>query len=280
MKKIFCLALVLIMCVALAVPAFATEVDFVPSITAKPAPDVDDPSGEVNIVVKDTEDNIVHTSDIQNLLITAVANVINDTDTGISEEAAELLQQVYNELVEEGANLTEKMPELAELCEELILDIDTFVVTDLFDVTILSDELMEYLNVEGNTVELTFDANVAADYTVAVLVYKENEWQLVANAVNNGDGTITCTFEHFCPVAVLAAPPAVVVEVEEAPEAAAPEAPAEEEAPVPEAPAENTPVAAPEGAKGGTNLWWIALIVIAVAVVAVVAGKKNKSKAK
>jgi hypothetical protein len=32
------------------------------------------------------------------------------------------------------------------------------------------------------------------------MTYKNNEWNPVVSTVNNGDGTVTCTFEHLCPV--------------------------------------------------------------------------------
>ena len=40
MKKIICFVVVLVMCLSLAAPAFATENGFVPSITYKPEPEI------------------------------------------------------------------------------------------------------------------------------------------------------------------------------------------------------------------------------------------------
>ena len=37
--------------------------------------------------------------------------------------------------------------------------------------------------------------------TIHVMSYKNNAWNPIAKVVNNGDGTITCTFDHLCPVA-------------------------------------------------------------------------------
>ena len=40
-----------------------------------------------------------------------------------------------------------------------------------------------------------------ADTEVVVLVYRDGEWKPIKSVVNNGDGTLTCEFDYFCPVA-------------------------------------------------------------------------------
>ena len=51
--------------------------------------------------------------------------------------------------------------------------------------------------------QLTFDLGVAPDVDVYVMSYDEQtkEWEPIVKTVNNGDGTVTCTFEHLCAIA-------------------------------------------------------------------------------
>ena len=56
MKKIVCLLTVLLLCMSLVVPVFATETGFVPSITYKPYPEIvpvpDAPEDTIGVVQK------------------------------------------------------------------------------------------------------------------------------------------------------------------------------------------------------------------------------------
>ena len=56
---------------------------------------------------------------------------------------------------------------------------------------------------------LTFDLDIEANKEVCVMTYKNSEWAPIKKVVNNGDGTVTCTFEHLCPVAISVANTAV-----------------------------------------------------------------------
>ena len=269
MKRWMSILTALLICLSLAVPAFAAEVDYVPSITAKPAPELDgtgaDADGLPVIEVKDENKEVVHTSPVQHLFITSVAEVMGDDPVAISEEKVEALKEAYTVLDDPDLNIFELVPELAEIVEAGVKEM---VVMDLFDVTIVNEELEQHLNKDGHTIELTFDVNVPADQAVYVMVFKENKWQLIESAVNNGDGTVTCVFEHFCPVAILTVPPVVAEETEPATEAAAePEAPAQTQPQTP---------AVQEEAPAGSFPWWIILIVIVVAVLIPVLKSKKK----
>ena len=58
------------------------------------------------------------------------------------------------------------------------------------------------LEPEGVVLELTFDLGVVADAEIFVQTYDEaaNEWSPIVSVVNNGDGTVTCVFEHLCAI--------------------------------------------------------------------------------
>ena len=281
---------VFVLCFTLAVPAFASSVGFVPSITAKPAPEVvvggenltldgtdaDDIADMPVIEVKNENQEVVYQAPVVDLVVTAVSQVqADDSSLVISEEAAEILKEAYEQLNDEDFRLAEKIPEQIEQLKDMGLDeenVNAAVVTALFDVTVLTEELETYLAEEGHTVDLTFKADVPAGHTVVVMVYKESKWQLIENVAVNGDGTITCTFAHFCPVAILTVPMAVEAAEEtvaaEAATEAAPEA-------APEAAADAT--VQPAEDNGGFAWWWIVLVAV-VAVAGVVLKSKGSKK--
>ena len=80
------------------------------------------------------------------------------------------------------------------------LDSSAMVIRDLFDVTFLCEDHPEMLAPKGVVFKIIFDLGVAADTDVYVQSYKNGEWNPIVDVVNNGDGTLTCTFEDFCPV--------------------------------------------------------------------------------
>lgn len=290
MRKVISMITVFVLCFTLAVPAFASSVGFVPSITAKPAPELVvggenltlDGTGADDIVdmpvieVKNENQEVVYEAPVVDLVVTAVSQVqADDSSLVISEEAAEILKEAYEQLNDEDFRLAEKIPEQIEQLKDMGLDeenVNAAVVTALFDVTVLTEELETYLAEEGHTVDLTFKADVPAGHTVVVMVYKESKWQLIENVAVNGDGTITCTFAHFCPVAILTVPMAVEAAEEtvaaEAATEAAPEA-------APEAAADAT--VQPAEDNGGFAWWWIVLVAV-VAVAGVVLKSKGSKK--
>ena len=290
MRKVISMITVFVLCFTLAVPAFASSVGFVPSITAKPAPEVVvggenltldgtdayDIADMPVIEVKNENQEVVYEAPVVDLVVTAVSQVqADDSSLVISEEAAEILKEAYEQLNDEDFRLAEKIPEQIEQLKDMGLDeenVNAAVVTALFDVTVLTEELETYLAEEGHTVDLTFKADVPAGHTVVVMVYKESKWQLIENVAVNGDGTITCTFAHFCPVAILTVPMAVEAAEEtvatEAATEAAPEA-------APEAAADAT--VQPAEDYGGLAWGWIVLVVV-VALAAVVLKSKGSKK--
>ena len=50
---------------------------------------------------------------------------------------------------------------------------------------------------QGVVFDLTFDTNFAPDAEVVVMVWNNGEWEPAVKVLNNGDGTVTCTFEKL-----------------------------------------------------------------------------------
>ena len=278
MKKVVSLIVAVVLCMMLAVPAFAASVDFVPSITAKPAPGVTGGSqtgSEPVIEIKDENGKVIYTAPLADLVVTPVSAVQSeDGEYTISEEAAELLRQLYAQMSDPNFNLAEEVPELIAYLESLGLDaalVKDMVITALFDITVLTDELKDYLAVEGNTVDLTFEVDIPDGHQVIVMVYVDGKWQIVEGVVVNADGTITCTFDQVGPVAILTLPIPVEEETEPATEAATATEAVEAEPTVP---------AEAEGEGCDFNHWWLLLIIPVIAIVWYLVAKNKKKESK
>lgn len=192
MKRMICFSLVLLLSIVLACPALAAEDTFVPSISYKGAPEIVVGDDGVIGVIRDENGEVVGHIYEDCLLLTPVSEAANDDQ--IPDEARQTLLFVYGELSNGNMQLpTEKL--------DANLEPDEVVIRDLFDATWLCEDHPDEIEPNGVVFEITFRLNVEADETVYTMTYKNNEWNPVVSTVNNGDGTVTCTFEHLCPVA-------------------------------------------------------------------------------
>ena len=198
MKKVISLCIALVLCLSLAAPAFATESGFVPSITYKPDPEiipVEDEKGEEAIgIVRDEKGEIIDYVDHGCLQIIPIAYVW-DPEKTVPQEVEKLLTFVY-----EGLNDNS----LAIPYDKFDADLDAanMVIRDLFDARWACEEHREMVEKEGATFEITFDLGIMADVEIYVATFDEatNTWEPIVKTVNNGDGTVTCTFEHLCAI--------------------------------------------------------------------------------
>ncbi len=193
MKRVISMLVVLTLCLSLAIPVLAT--DFVPSITGKDSPDIvpvtDENGNKVQGEIVDANGNVIGYLDEKCLVITPISEA--ETSEEIPDHAEDLLLSVYRQL----KNGTMK---LAVEKYNQGLNADDMVIRDLFDVTWLCEEHPEIVEPAGVYVRLTFNLGVDKNTDIYCMSYKHNDWQVIP-LVNNGDGTVTCTFEDFCPVA-------------------------------------------------------------------------------
>lgn len=245
MRRVICLLTVLTLCLSIAVPAFAAENGFVPSITYKPNPEivlVEDVAGQEAIgVIHGKDGNVVSYVGHGCLMITPVANIW-DEEVEVPADVERLLTFVYEELNDGAMELPyEKLGE--------DVDASNMVIRDLFDARWVCLDHPEMLEEEHVTFDITFDLGIMPDTQIHAMTYDEEtkEWSPIVKTVNNGDGTVTCTFEHLCAVAFSMPVAAAPVPTDDAP----------------------TP-----------NLWpWILLLILAVICVIVVLIIKKKKKA-
>ena len=199
MKKIVCLLTALVLCLGLAAPVFAADSGFVPSITYKPTPDivfVTDENGKEAIgVVRNENGEVIDYVGHDCLLITPVAHIW-DSGVNVPEEIKELLTTVYEGRRDGTVSIPyEKLGDNVSATNK--------VIRDLLDARWVCDEHREMIEKDGVTFEITFDLGVVANAEIYAMTFDETtkEWSPIVKTVNNGDGTVTCTFEHLCVVA-------------------------------------------------------------------------------
>ncbi len=202
MKRLISILVILVFCLSLVCPVLADE--FVPSIAEKGAPEIvlikDDQGKDAIGQILDENGNAIGYLYEECLIITPVSQA--KTSTEIPDEAEKVLLDVYNKLVSGAINLPyDKF--------NANLDPSTMVIRDLYDVSWrcgeesgLEDHPDHPAEVapKGITIRITFKLGVSKNANVYTMSYKNDAWNPIVKTVNNGDGTVTCTFEDFCPV--------------------------------------------------------------------------------
>ena len=197
MKRVIGLVVAFLICFSLACPVFAAE--FVPSITYKPEPEmetfVDEDGNEFLGSIFNAEGELLDRIQVICLKATPISHVWNE-DIEVAKEIERVLKKTYEGL----SNGTRVIP-YAELREELSQK--HMVIRDLCDVRWDCEEHPKMVAPDGVMFEVNFNLGVAPDLEVYAFSYNEetDEWEAIVDTINNGDGTITCIFEHLCVVA-------------------------------------------------------------------------------
>lgn len=245
MKKILSLVAVLLLCASLVLPVFAAEDTFVPSITYKPNPEIVSVVGEDGEeyigVIRNADGEILDYVGHACLRVTPIAHVW-DPEIEVPQEIEELLLFLYE-------NLNNDTMEIPYELHEADLVAANMVIRDLFDARWLCEEHRKMLEDEGTFLEITFKLGIVEDAEIFVMTFDEGTktWSPIVKTVNNGDGTVTCTFAHLCGI--------------EFSMAVAPT------------------VAAAEGVQTNIAPWIVTLLAAAAAAAGVVVAKKKKTAA-
>ena len=196
MKKFIVCLVVMMLCLTMAAPAFAT--DFTESVEYKDAPTlvpiVDEDGNPRPGAIMDEDGEIIGYLDEDCIVITSVADA--DLSTEIPKDAKNLLLWLYQQLMKGNMKMPYEKHNAAYGPEDM-------VIRDMFDITFLCGDHPEMLEKAGVVLVLTFDLGVKPGQDVSVMTYKEEDggWNDIEKITNNGDGTVTCVFEHLCPVA-------------------------------------------------------------------------------
>lgn len=228
MKKLISVLLVVVLCLALTCSVYAAEDDFVPSITYKAMPafaagtQADDgcqvigyaENGEGQQLVVHYENGSIYVDGLHEgevgedhtcLVITPLAEA--ETGSEIPDASRERLLWVYEQILSMGMDFFADCEELASAVIAVLgqgASVEDLVVKELFDVSVLCDELEEYLEPAGTTICLDFDLGIEPGTFVSVVAFKNGQWQMIEDVEVEADGSVTCTtYENFCPVAVL-----------------------------------------------------------------------------
>lgn len=178
MKKVFALAIVILLCLAVALPVAATD-----------DADVASPSGK-NILVSAS----MNGEDVEGCVVVTTVEQAEKKVTDITQEERDLLLDVYSQL-EDGT---------------MTLPIDgEYVIRDVMDISFKYSECRvieehNHKDVQLKEIGVVLDAELdlgIGSEELCVLTYIDGEWTEIEKVTNNGDGTVTCIFEDLCPVA-------------------------------------------------------------------------------
>ena len=205
MKKFLVLLMVLTIILSTAAAVFAAE--FVPSVSFMSYPwlltlDEDENGNKIIGYVEDAEGNVVSTEYHGCILITPVLDA-KKGESYLSKEAEKLLVDTYETLTAEDAKLSVLIPELNDIAKEALgaeATADDLVIRELFDITAVCEDLIKHLEVEGNTITLTFKIVVPQEAYFNIMTLNDGKWELVEDVKNNLDGTVSIKFSQFCPV--------------------------------------------------------------------------------
>ena len=113
-----------------------------------------------------------------------------DQESGIKEDVKKALISAYEDIKKNGTKALEGLVDKG------------LAVRDLFAVSSDCADLLKYLPVEGNKLDLKFDLKLGKEEKIQAVIYVDGAWKKLP-VVNNGDGTVTVTFEELGVVAFL-----------------------------------------------------------------------------
>lgn len=200
MKKFISFMVAVLLCVTMVCPALAADT-FVPSISYKPQPEIvpvkDDEGNDAIAVIRDADGKVLDYVSEACLEVTSIASVLYDQEN-VAEDVRTSLSAVYNALSTGSITIPYEKHNANLVASEM-------VIRDLFDARFRCQEHPAMLAQPGVTMDITFKLGVMADAEVFVMSFNDDDsqnvgWEPIVKAVNNGDGTVTCTFEHLCAI--------------------------------------------------------------------------------
>lgn len=208
MKKVIAILTAIVLVLTMGTTAFAAE--FTPSVVEKDAPTlVEKTEGTTTYVGTIVDKNNAEVEKIEDdkLIITPISEV--DTSTEIPAESKANLKKAYEELSKADVRLSDLIGELdADVKEAIGKDatVDHLVIRDLFDASLLDAQgNLRTIDTDHRLV-VTFDIGIAKDAPVFAMKYnEEGKWESIYAIHNNDDGTVTCEFDHLCPIAFMVA---------------------------------------------------------------------------
>lgn len=190
MKRVLSVVVALMILAAMSINAFA--LGFVPSIEVKNAPDVVpymEDGKEIIGKIVDADGKVLSIEEHDCIVVTPVADAY-DKESGIKEDVKKALVSAYEDIKKNGTKTLEGLVDKG------------LAVRDMFAVSSECADLLKYLPVEGNKLDLKFDLKIGKDEKIQAVTYVNGVWKKLP-IVNNGDGTVTATLEDLGVVAFL-----------------------------------------------------------------------------
>ena len=205
-KKIIAAMLAVMLLTASFGAVYARDWDSDYSVIAKPAPElvpfpVEDTEEPIVAIIRDADGEVVKYVPEGELLITAYS----EKDAAEIADITNTLNAAYEQL--STALITELNPGVEGYVQGIDPEIkaDELVVRDLFDAR-LTEEYAEYLEPEGNTIEINFNANVEEGTFLMVMansdIYNQPVWDIIPAAKTVG--VVARSFNYLCPIIFVA----------------------------------------------------------------------------
>ena len=179
MKKLLLIGLAIAFALSFGVVVYAD--DFVPSVSAKPEPEI---SGAIDS----------NTGADVELIVTAMAEI-----ESLPNDIQRIFEKAYDEL-SEADDLTRLVKELKRVAKDLDVNGKRLTVSDVFDISekdFQTDETARY------KISIRSDGAVLGKFA-ALLHYTDSQWQYVDNAKVGEDGeTIELEAEGLSPFAIV-----------------------------------------------------------------------------
>lgn len=204
MKKVVRVMLVMLLIVAMAVPAFGAT-NFVGSIGEKPAPELVPIEGTiVGTIIDDQTGEPVGKLGNTEIIVTEYKDV-KDAEH-IDDDEEKVFIDEYNKLKDGTTDLNE-IGDLKDRAQQAMgkdADANDLVVRDYVDIDIVGDDAEEWYKklAEGHSLKLRFDLGIDKDTYVDVMSFYDGSWHLAKSVKNNGR-YVEVIFDNICPVAFL-----------------------------------------------------------------------------
>lgn len=186
MKKIVATFLSVVLLLMLACPAYATESIFIPS-------------NGMEVLRAEMKDE-----DVKECVVVTSVPQAKEQSTDITQEARDLLVEIYDALSDGSMEL----PVEGEFRYLELADV-SFAENACIQVEDHGEEIpeeekrktkYEILHETDATLTVEFKLKIVPEGDLLVLTYIDEEWEIVENVTDKGNGEVVCVFEDICPV--------------------------------------------------------------------------------
>lgn len=186
MKKIVATFLSVVLLLTLACPVFATESIFIPS-------------NGMEVLRAEMKNE-----DVKECVVVTSVPQAKDRSTDITQDARDLLVEIYDALSDGSMEL----PVEGEFRYLELADV-SFAENACIQIEDHGEEVpgeekhktkYEILHETEAMLTVEFELEVVPEGDLLVLTYIDEEWKIVEDVTDKGEGKVVCTFEDICPV--------------------------------------------------------------------------------